>query len=387
MHKHNSFLKFIHSNKRVFDFLKIALLIVLFILIGATAITIFEPSSINQDVNIKSVFDGIWWTIVTITTVGYGDYYPVTFAGRIIGIVIIISGFIIFSTFTAYIASSFIDQKIKERKGLNKIKLKNHIVLCGWNHSANRILKFLVEHNYANPVTVVLINELEENTISTIMNNYEQIDIKFICGDFTNQDILNRANIKEATQIIILFDESCKDATPSDERTIIAAHNISFLKVQGKINLQLRHEKYIPSVQRNKIQNIVIYEDIGGDILASSTLNPTIPNFIQNLVRSNEGSGLKEYKIPSEFIHSTFIKLFDYLKKEKGLVLIGVVTVPPEFSIEDILSDDSSNIDQFIKQQFQQSTKKINFLNQNDNVKIKPKDDYIIDENDIAIVI
>ena len=129
MHKHNSFLKFIHSNKRVFDFLKIALLIVLFILIGATAITIFEPSSINQDVNIKSVFDGIWWTIVTITTVGYGDYYPVTFAGRIIGIVIIISGFIIFSTFTAYIASSFIDQKIKERKGLNKIKLDRKSVV------------------------------------------------------------------------------------------------------------------------------------------------------------------------------------------------------------------------------------------------------------------
>jgi voltage-gated potassium channel len=307
--------------------------------------------------------------------------------GRLLGIVIIIAGFIIFSTFTAYIASNFIDQKIKERKGLNKIKLRNHIVICGWNNSAKRILKFLVDHKDQASLTVVLINELEESRVSTIRNHYELIDIKFIRGDFTNQEILNRANIKDADQIIILFDESCTEGVPSDERTIIAAHNISFLKVKGQINLQLRHEKYLPSIQRDKIQNVVIYEDIGGDILANSTLHPTIPNFLQALIRGDENSSFKEFKIPSDFIGKTFKELFDYLKAEKKLILIGIVTIQPEFSIDDILSDNSSSIDLFIKQQFQQSNKKINFMNQNDNIKIKPADDYIIDPNDTAIVL
>ena len=350
-------------------------------------IIVFEPNTGNSNVNIKSFFDAIWWTIVTITSVGYGDFFPVTIAGRVIGIIIIVSGFVLFSTFTAYIASNFIDQKIKERKGLNKIKLRNHVVICGWNNSAKRILKFLVEHVNENPVTVVLINELDENSVSTIRNQYEQIDIKFIRGDFTNQDILNRANIKDANRILILFDESCQDSVPSDERTIIAAHNISFLKVKGQINLQLRHEKYLPTIQRDKIQNVVIYEDIGGDILANSTLHPTIPNFIQTLIRGNEKNGFKEYHIPEEFVGKTFRELFSYLKEEKKLILLGIVTIQPEFSIDDILSDNTSSIDLFIKQQFQQSHKKINFINQNDNVKIKPDDDYIIDANDTAIVL
>ncbi len=387
MRRKNNFLKFITNNRKIVDLFKIVSLITGLILVGSLVITFFEPNKINPNVNIKTFFDAVWWTIVTITSVGYGDYYPVTITGRIIGIFIIISGFVIFSTFTAYIASNFIDQKIKERKGLNKVKLRNHIVICGWNNSAKRILKFLVEHINESPVTVVLINELDENTVSTIRNHYEQIDIKFIRGDFTNQDILNRANIKDANQIIILFDESCKDSVPSDERTIIAAHNISFLKVKGQINLQLKHEKYLPSIQRDKIQNVVIYEDIGGDILANSTLQPTIPNFIQTLIKGNDQKGFKEYEISQDFIGKTFKELFDYLKKEKGLILLGIVTVQPEFSIDDILSDNSSSIDMFIKQQFQQSNKKINFINQNDNIKIKPNDDYIIDANDTAIVL
>jgi len=387
MKRNINFFRFIRNNRKLVELLKIISLIAGLIFIGAVVISYFEPSDINPKVNIKGLFDAIWWTIVTVTTVGYGDYYPVTIAGKIIGIIIIISGFIIFSTFTAYIASNFIDKKIKERKGLNKIKLRNHIVICGWNNSAKRILKFLVEHTSEKLITVVLINELDENDVSTIRNHFDQIDIKFIRGDFTNQDILNRANIKEANQIIILFDESCQDAVPSDERTIIAAHNISFLKVKGQINLQLKHEKYLPSIQRDKIQNVVIYEDIGGDILANSTLHPTIPNFIQALIRGDGKRSFKEFNIPVDYVGRTFKSLFDYLKQEKGLILMGIVTVQPEFSIDDILSDNTSSIDMFIKQQFKQSHKKINFINQNDNVKIKPDDDYIIDANDTAIVL
>ncbi len=387
MRRKNSFLKFMSNSRKMIDLFRIVSLITGLILIGALVIKFFEPQHLSSEVNIKTFFDAIWWTIVTITSVGYGDFYPVTVTGRIVGMIIIISGFILFSTFTAYIASNFIDQKIKERKGLNKIKMRNHIIICGWNNSAKRILKFLVDHLHEKLATVVLINELDENQVSTIRNHYEQIDIKFIRGDFTNQDILNRANIKDASQIIILFDESCQDSVPSDERTIIAAHNISFLKVKGQINLQLRHEKYLPSIQRDKIQNVVIYEDIGGDILANSTLHPTIPNFIQALIRGDEKRSFKEYKIPEEYIGKSFQELFSFLKEDKGLILIGVVTVQPEFSIDDILSDNSSNIDLFIKQQFQQSNKKINFINQNDNVKIKPGDDYIIDANDTAIVL
>ncbi len=58
--------------------------------------------------NIKTAEDAIWWGVVTISTVGYGDLYPVTSAGRLIGIILISGGVGLFGVFTAYIASIFV---------------------------------------------------------------------------------------------------------------------------------------------------------------------------------------------------------------------------------------------------------------------------------------
>jgi voltage-gated potassium channel len=58
--------------------------------------------------NITTASDALWYTIVTISTVGYGDYYPTTNPGRIAGVVIIIVGVGIFGTFTGYLANLFL---------------------------------------------------------------------------------------------------------------------------------------------------------------------------------------------------------------------------------------------------------------------------------------
>jgi voltage-gated potassium channel len=61
--------------------------------------------------NIKSAEDAIWWAYVTITTVGYGDKYPVTTEGRVIAAVLMTAGVGLFGTFTAYVASWFVAEK------------------------------------------------------------------------------------------------------------------------------------------------------------------------------------------------------------------------------------------------------------------------------------
>ena len=61
--------------------------------------------------NITTASDAIWYTIVTISTVGYGDQYPVTDAGRMIGTGIIVVGVGIFGTFTGYLANFFLSPK------------------------------------------------------------------------------------------------------------------------------------------------------------------------------------------------------------------------------------------------------------------------------------
>ncbi len=359
-------------------------IIVAIILIGALSVFLFEYK--NEFGNIKGLFDAIWWALVTITTVGYGDLVPVTFWGRIIGIVFIFLGFTIFSAFTAYIASSFIDKKIKERKGLNKIRGKNHILICGWNRSANKILEFMNKHNSEN-THVVLVNELDETNIASLQNLYPELEIGFICGDYTIQEILLQANVQQARHVILLYDESKENSPPSDERTIIAAHNLAFLKMKGKISVQLKDSKYLQNLRKQNIQNVVIFDDLGGNLLGYSTVNPSIPDFLQEVLRNYEGKGFKEIDIPRDFIGKTYRELCSYFLAEHDYIALGLVSVRPEVSINDILSDDSSSIDSFIKQQFELSGKQFKTGEAINNIKIKPEADYVVQDSDKAIVL
>ena len=377
--------RYLNKNKHIVQLLKNVVVICIVVLAGAVAVWAVEfknPSSV-----IKDFFDAIWWSLVTITTVGYGDLVPITFWGRIIGIVFIFLGFTIFSIFTAFIASSFIDKKIKERKGLNKITEKNHILICGWNNSAKKILDYISRLDPAEIPNIALVNELDEGEFSSLQNHYPDLQIKFIIGDFTNQEILLKANIKDAKHVILLFDESKANSTPSDERTIIASHNIAYMKLKGKISIQLHDEKYLPNIRREKISNVVIYDNLGGNLLGNSTVNPTIPDFIQEVLKSSDGKGFKEIQIPSIFVNKSFEELSKYFREERDLITLGIVSVLPEVSIEEIISDDSSSIDQFIKSQFEQSGKKLKTDEAMNRIKLKPENDYIIQDSDKAIVL
>jgi voltage-gated potassium channel len=86
----------------------ITVLIIIF-----SSISILTVESVPES-NIKTDEDAIWWTITTITTVGYGDRYPVTTEGRLIGIIVMIVGVGLFGTYTGYIASLFVGEKKKE---------------------------------------------------------------------------------------------------------------------------------------------------------------------------------------------------------------------------------------------------------------------------------
>jgi hypothetical protein len=78
------------------------------------SLAILRAEELNPDANIKTASDAIWYTMVTISTVGYGDRYPTTNWGRIIGTIIIIVGVGIFGTFTGYLANLFLSPQKKE---------------------------------------------------------------------------------------------------------------------------------------------------------------------------------------------------------------------------------------------------------------------------------
>lgn len=85
-------------------FLAAALISLLLIVFSSISILQFESATGN----IKTANDALWWTIVTLTTVGYGDHYPVTQEGRVVAAVVMIGGICLLGTLTGLVASWFV---------------------------------------------------------------------------------------------------------------------------------------------------------------------------------------------------------------------------------------------------------------------------------------
>ncbi len=110
---------FLLKNRSKNTFVTVAAVSCLLVLAGS--MTILKLEDTNPASNIKTPSDALWWAVVTITTVGYGDKYPVSDYGRIIAAVLMTAGVGLFGTFTGFVASMFVEPDIKREQ--NEIRL------------------------------------------------------------------------------------------------------------------------------------------------------------------------------------------------------------------------------------------------------------------------
>ncbi len=82
--------------------------------LNLTAVVFFYEHR-APNANIRTVGNALWWAVVTLTTVGYGDFYPVTWQGRVAAALLMFVGFAVLATVTAQISSLFIDQAARAR--------------------------------------------------------------------------------------------------------------------------------------------------------------------------------------------------------------------------------------------------------------------------------
>lgn len=104
--------KYVKNNKSYSMGSMFIILLVLLVIVGSISILTVEQG--NPSANIKSAEDALWWSYITITTVGYGDFYPVTTLGRIVAGLISLGGIGLYGTFTGFIATYFIGEAKNE---------------------------------------------------------------------------------------------------------------------------------------------------------------------------------------------------------------------------------------------------------------------------------
>ncbi|MBM2811668.1 MAG: Potassium channel family protein, partial [Chloroflexi bacterium] len=285
---------------------------------------------------------------------------------------------------TATLASIMVARKIQEGRGLEKVTLRRHIVVCGWNQYAERVLDGLV-NTPESPVAVVLVNELHEEAINEILLRYRDHGVRFVRGDPATEAALDRANVREARAAIVLADTAHGFDTASDERTMLVTLALNSVHPGIDITaeaLDLRSEAHL---RRAGADDIVISGEFNGFLLSSAATASGISDVVRQML-SLEGTRLRRATIPPELVGHTFGEMFQALRSQSGFMTLAVVTENKGLTLNDLLTDDYSLIDSFIKQQFTEAgTEYLRFAEGATRVLVNPPDSLLIGADDVAI--
>jgi voltage-gated potassium channel len=373
---------FILKRERLFYILGVTLVILLG---GAIALYLLE-SSVNKGV--ANFFDAVYWAVISMTTAGYGDIAPITVAGRITAILVVLSGLLLFSMVTATVASVFVEKKIREGKGLETVKTKDHIVLCGWNTHAEEVIEGLLRSIPMKKLPLVLVNELLEDEVESLKYKYRDQDFRFLRGDFTREDVLARANITQARSAILLADTSGqRSLEKADERTILATLATKSMAPEVKTCAELLNPENKQHLNRANVDEIVLRGEHIGSLLASASASPGLPRVISSLLSSHEENKLWKVEIPESFVGKAVSELAAYLKEKSQALLIALLSERKGLALDDILTDDLSAIDQFIKRKFEEAEKDLPGKKDRVLVSLNPPDHTILTREHSAVVI
>ena len=366
---------------------RLFLFVFLIIVVGGGAVYFVERGV--REGGFESFFDALWWGVVTITTVGYGDKYPVTVLGRVFAALVMLTGMIIISLLSGTIASIYVDRKIQEGKGLQDLNERNHVLICGWNNSAEGILENLVnmQNNIKN--TVVLINEMLPEAFAEVKSRFPSLQIKFVRGDFTNENILKRGSATQAGSAILIPDFSGnRTQENSDERTILAVLTLKSINPDIVTCAEVVNPENQQHLLRAGVDNTLVKGEFNGFLLAHSATEKGIPRLLREMLAGSGKKNLKQVGVPNAMVGKTFLELSEFFLKSGKGVILGILSEEKKISLDDILSEDSSSIDAFIKRKFQEA--EIDLAEEQkseENVQLSPPADYIIKETDKAFLV
>lgn len=324
------------------------LVLLVILLLGAIGFSLVEPAEGPWWTRLGRA---VWWGLVTMTTVGYGDVVPVTLLGRVVGICIMVIGFISLSLVTATVASVFIERKFRQEKGLEAIKATQQILILGWPEDAEALLDQLLKRLPAT-TPVVLVNKAPPEQMDAIKERYPQNAVFYLRGDYSREDILLKANVQWAAKAIILADrQPGETAAQVDQRTLFTALTLKALHAKIRIMGEILRPENRAYLERAGAEEVLIRGQYDSSLLAGAITSPALFRIYTSLLMG-DGQGLWDVEIPGQFHGRPLGELSAYLQEHHQGILIGIYTEGRGLSLEDLLSEEPSPIDDFIRRKF-----------------------------------
>ena len=299
-------------------------IILLVFLLSSLGVLFFEYG-VNQ--GFANMWDAIWWTLVTAATVGYGDKVPLTTGGRLVAILVMLLGIGLLGMITGRIASWLVAWKIKEGSGLaDQKKIKKHFVICGWKDEMVSVLEDILCINpRLSDEDIVVVSTVEQAKMENLRSNPNLQNVRFVRGDYVDENVLLRANIKKADRVLVLADKSSQASDQEvDARTVMTVLTIKTISRDIYTCVELIDSKFKRYLENVHCDEIILSREHNRMLLANATAASGIAHIVQDLLNV-EGGRLITKNFPGRFVGDSFASLSSYFMEGESGILIGLL--------------------------------------------------------------
>lgn len=240
----------------------------------------FDRDGYSDNVNGDGVdlIDALYYATVTITTTGYGDITPVTPLARTLAAIVITPMRIVF---LALLVGTTLEVLANEgRRAMRdaqwrKQQMRSHTVVVGYGSKGQSAVNTLLAHGTPENKIVVIEND-ERRVGEANLRGLAALE-----GDAVNRNILVRAEIAKAREVIVTLDR--------DDSTILVVLTARQLNPRAHIVAAVADEDNVPLVRQSGASVVVTSSDAVGRLLGLSTVSPTMGTVMEDLLSSGEG--------------------------------------------------------------------------------------------------
>jgi voltage-gated potassium channel len=298
----------IHTLQEI-NLLRLILAVLLLVVLGAIGLWIAEPQ--------VDITNALWWSIVTLTTVGYGDLYPTTAGGRLVGAVLMVLGIGVLGAFTGQLASLLTERRRLKDKGLLvDVNLSGHIIFSDWSPRAASVFGTLRSDERGRTRSVVLIAELEESPFPDDPN------FIFIRGK-TNEANLRRANLDTA-ETVVAFGDPALDEEGRDAKVVLHLLTIESLNPAVHTIAEVEQRSTVAHCRRAKADEVIIGGEFTSHLLSRASIDHGISGVLSELVDPRTGTEIFKVPLPSNYVGTAFGDVLQDVKQNYDCLVIGI---------------------------------------------------------------
>jgi voltage-gated potassium channel len=268
-------------------------------------------------------FEAFYMTIITVATVGFGEVHPLSDAGRMFTVILIITSFGTFAyaitSITRYIMDGEFREYFKTKRLTTELeKLDNHVIICGYGRNGKQAARVLKSHNQR-----FVVIEPKSDLVENMKEKYPHLIIQ---GDATQDEILIKAGIERARAIVTTL--------PVDADNLFIVLSARALNKKLNIISRASDDNSDKKLKIAGADHVIMPDMVGGAHMASLVMKPDIVEFIDYVTGVGVDINLDEiaYENLPENLRNKTIKELE-VRTKSGANIIGFKTAQGEYII------------------------------------------------------